>query len=406
MKIAIDVSQTVYETGVSNYTKELIKALLKIDAKNQYILFGFSLRQFLKLNDLKKDLTKYSNVSFKFLPLPISLFELLWNKLHLLKLETFVGDMDLVHTSDWLEPPTGQNTKRVTTVHDMVVYLFPTATHPRIAKNQKAKLEVVKDRSGLIIADSQATKEDLVKFLQIPENKVRVIYLAPDSSFHPQDEDKIKQTLQKYKIKTPFILSVATQEPRKNIQKLIDVFKKVKDQRKDLTLILVGKYGWGDDLAKAAEEEENIKITGFIPKQDLINLYSACRVFVYPSLYEGFGLPILEAMACGAPTITSNNSSMLEIAKDAAILVDPRSENQIQKAIELMLDLKLEDYQKMVNASLNRARQYSWAKTAKQTLEIYREIVSQQTKNNDHQEAKREEKKVKSMSKPLKELSL
>ena len=115
--------------------------------------------------------------------------------------------------------------------------------------------------------------------------------------------------------------------------------------------------------------------TGYIPKDDLTALYSGCRVFIYVSLYEGFGLPILEAMACGAPVITSNNSSMAEIAKDAAILVDPRSESQIKRAIEMVLNLNLDSYQKMVNASLNRARQYTWIKTAKETLKVYEEVV-------------------------------
>jgi len=117
-----------------------------------------------------------------------------------------------------------------------------------------------------------------------------------------------------------------------------------------------------------------------VPWDDLVALYSGCRVFVYPSLYEGFGLPILEAMACGAPVITSNNSSMAEIAKDAAILVDPRSESQLKRAIEMVLDLNLENYQKMVRASLDRARLYSWNKTARQTLEVYEEVVKTSSK--------------------------
>ena len=140
--------------------------------------------------------------------------------------------------------------------------------------------------------------------------------------------------------------------------------------------MLVGKHGWGKepDLSNSGFEGSVI-YTGFVPQEDLPALYSGCRVFVYPSLYEGFGLPILEAMACGAPVITSNNSSMAEIAKDAAILVDPRSENQLKRAIEMILDLNLENYQKMVNASLNRARVYTWTKTARETLKVYEEVV-------------------------------
>ena len=136
-------------------------------------------------------------------------------------------------------------------------------------------------------------------------------------------------------------------------------------------MVLTGKYGWGPLL----DVVPNVVQTGFIQEEDLITLYAACRVFVYPSLYEGFGLPVLEAMACGAPTVTSNSSSMSEIAKEAAILVDPRSEAQIIKAINIVLDLEPEDYQSMVRASLTRARQYSWSKAAHETLKVYEELA-------------------------------
>ena len=222
----------------------------------------------------------------------------------------------------------------------------------------------------------------MIKFLEIPEEKIKVIYLAASSDFKPQDEDKVQEVLEKYKIKKPYILSVATLEPRKNIQKLLDVFGQISKSRSDVNLVLSGKYGWGPGLSFKSDvpSGEQIIWTGYVPWDDLVALYSGCRVFVYPSLYEGFGLPILEAMACGAPVITSNNSSMAEIAKDAAILVDPRSESQLKRAIEMVLDLNLENYQKMVRASLDRARLYSWNKTARQTLEVYEEVVKTSSK--------------------------
>ena len=373
MRIAIDISQTVYGTGVSHYTEELVKSLLKIDAKNQYILFGASLRLFPRLLKLKKQLREFPNVSFKLIPLPLFIFQILWNKLHILPIEVIIGQVDLLHTSDWLEPPASSKTKKITTVHDIVVYLFPASVHPKIVTNQKRKLDLVKKETDLIIAVSKATKEDLVKFLQIPQEKIKVVYPAASIEFKPQDENRVGEVLAKYKIKKPYILSVSTQQPRKNIQKLIDAFQKINQKNPEVSLVLVGKYGWGPTIK--TDNDENVIYTGYVPRDDLTSLYSGCRVFAYPSLYEGFGLPILEAMAAGCPTITSNNSSMVEIAKDAAILVDPRSEDQIVKAIEMVLNLKLEDYQKMVNASLNRARQYSWARVAKQTLQIYRELV-------------------------------
>ncbi len=371
MKIGIDVSQVVYGTGVSNYTAYLVENLVKIDTKNKYVLFGSSLRDGKKLKEFTAQFEGNPNVEVKLFHFPPLLLDLLWNKLHVFPIEKLIGEVDIFHSSDWLQPPLASpNTKKVTTVHDMVAYLFPSSTHPKILKTQKRRLARVKEEVDVIIADSQATKEDVVKFLEVDEAKVYVIYLAPSTDFKPQDDDKVNEVLAKYKIKKPYILSVATQEPRKNIQKLLDVFNLIGSRRDQFSLVLTGKYGWGPGF----HTSENVNWTGYVPKEDLIALYSGCRVFVYPSLYEGFGLPILEAMACGAPTVTSNNSSMAEIAKDAAILVDPRSEPQLTRAIEMVLDLNLENYQKMVRASMDRARRYTWARTARQTLDVYEDL--------------------------------
>lgn len=372
MKIGIDVSQNIYGTGVSNYTKKLVENLLKIDHKNEYILFASSLRGKKKTQEFFQSLEKYKNVEFKITSIPPKILEPLWNRFHILPIEKFIGEVDVFHSSDWTQPPVkSDKTEKVTTVHDMIPFLFPNSVHPKIVSTFKRKLARVKKEVDLILADSETTKDDIVKFLQIDEKKIRVIYLAPGEQFHPQDEEKIKEVLEKFKIKKPYILSVATQEPRKNIQKLLDVFAKIVASRPQLRLVLTGKYGWGPGLSST----ENVIWTGYVSDDDLVSLYSGCRVFVYPSLYEGFGLPILEAMACGAPVVTSNNSSMAEIAKDTAILIDPRSEGQIKKAIEMILDLNLENYQKMVRASMDRARKFSWTKTARETFKVYQELV-------------------------------
>ena len=373
MKIGIDISQIVYGTGVSTYTKKLVENLLKIDTKNQYILFGSSLRAKGKLQEFAKSLENFKNIQFKFVSLPPVLLEIFWNKLHIFPIEKFIGEVDIFHSSDWIQPPVKSNTtKKITTVHDMVPYLFPNSVHPKIVAAHKIRLDRVKEEVDLILADSKSTKEDIVKFLQIPQEQIKVIYLAPSEKFKPQDDQKVKKVLEKYKVKKPYILSVATQEPRKNIQNLLDVFEKINQKTSDYQLVLTGKYGWGP----AFHSPQNVIWTEYVPSEDLVALYAGCRVFVYPSLYEGFGLPILEAMACGAPVVTSNNSSMAEIAKDAAILVDPRSTGQIQKAIEMILDLNLENYQKMARASMDRARSYTWKKTAHETLEAYKELFS------------------------------
>lgn len=377
MKIGIDISQIVYGTGVSTYTKKLVENLLKIDTENEYVLFGSSLRSKKKLQEFAHSLEEYKNVQIKIISYPPTLLEFLWNKLHMLPIEKFIGEVDLFHSSDWTQPPVkSKNTKKVTTIHDMIPYIFPSSVHPKIVASQKRRLSRVKKEVDLIIADSETTKDDVVKFLQIEESKIKVVYLAPSEEFRPEDDEKINEALEKYKIKKPYILSVATQEPRKNIQKLLDVFEKIVEERPEFHLVLTGKYGWGSGF----HSPQNVIWTGYVPQEDLICLYSGCRVFAYPSLYEGFGLPILEAMACGAPVVTSKNSSMVEIAKNAAILVDPRSDGQIKKAIEMILDLNMETYQKMVRESINRAKRFTWEKCAKETLRAYESLSPSKSK--------------------------
>lgn len=385
MKIGIDISQIVYGTGVSTYTKNLVENLLAIDKVNEYILFGSSLRAKKKLKDFLTELEGFKNFQSKLASFPPTLLEIFWNKLHIYPIEKFIDVVDVFHSSDWTQPKIlNLNTKKVTTIHDMIPYLFASSLPKKIVENQKRRLELVKKEVDMIIADSNTTKDDTVKFLEIPEKKVRVVYLAPDPAFKNQRDDKVEAVLEKYKIKKPYILSVATQEPRKNIQKLIDVFTEIQQRRPELHLVLSGKYGWGPGLRTT----ENVIWTDYVSKEDLMCLYSGCRVFVYPSLYEGFGLPVLEAMACGAPVITSNNSSLVEISKDAAILVDPRSTSQLTRAIEMILDLNLENYQKMVRASLYRAKAYTWEKTARETLKVYEELGNSSTQSQ--QEPKRD----------------
>jgi glycosyltransferase involved in cell wall biosynthesis len=179
MKIGIDVSQIVHQgTGVAHYTQNLVASLLKIDKKNQYLLFGGSLRQKRKLDDYLKQFKNQPNVTLKTFSLPPLFLELLWNKWHVFSLEKLIGQVDVFLSSDWLQPPT--KAKKVTTIHDLIVFKYPESFQPKgghnIVANQKRRLEWVKRECDLIICDSEATKKDAIKILGIEEEKIRVIY--------------------------------------------------------------------------------------------------------------------------------------------------------------------------------------------------------------------------------------
>jgi len=355
MKIAIDVSQVVYGTGVSVYTKELVKNLLKIDKKNQYFLFGGALRQIPTLKEYLGGLS--GNFSSKVYPLPPTLADILWNRLHVLPIEKLIGEVDIFHSSDWAQPPS--EAFKVTTVHDLTPLRFPKLTHPTIYKAHKARLRWAKEEVDRVIVPSDATKEDLLSY-GFNEAKVRVIPEAPSEIFYPRRMEEIKKLRAKYKIFGPFVISVGV-GPRKNTQKVIKAFHLAAE--KNLKLVLLGRP------REKIEDERGLRIFGQVAPDELAVFYSAAEALVYPSLYEGFGLPILEAFACGTPVVTSNLSSMAEVAGKAAVLVDPHEVESIVEGIKKALRGKVG----LSRKGIARVSRFSWEKTAKMTLEVYSE---------------------------------
>lgn len=363
MRIGIDISQTAFPgTGVAVYTENLVRSLLAIDKVNEYWFFFSSLRN-------KNPNLLLNTKNFIFPPI---FLECLWNRLHIFPVDRLIGTTDIFHSSDWLEPPA--RCLKVTTIHDLAVYKYPETFAVRgghdIVGNQKRKLEWVKKESKLIIAVSENTKKDIVDLLGIPENRIRVVYEAADPIYGCQcSADNVQQVRKKYGIEGKFVLAVGTREPRKNIGRIIKAFSNLQS---DLTLVIAGKYGWGEDAGKIENHspQAKIKILGYVAKEDLACLYTEAECFVYPSLYEGFGLPVLEAMTCGCPVVTSDVSSLPEVSGNAAILVDPLDVNNIAEGIEKAIKNRRE----LVKKSRNRAKEFSWEKTARETLEVYQEV--------------------------------
>lgn len=373
MKIGIDISQSVFKgAGVALYTKYLITNLLKIDKKNEYVLFGTSFRFHQELENFYRSL-QAKNCKKSFFKIPHPLFELTWNHLHQLPIEAFTQKLDVFHTSDWFEPPS--NCPKVTTIHDLVVYKYPQTLPCRTILNHRRKLEWVKKESALIITDSQSTKQDIIDILKIPERKIKVIYPGCALRYNVNQKQATSNIREMYKIKEDYILSVGTREPRKNLQRLIQAFVLLKNELPNLSLVIVGKYGWGKDIDnfkfKSSSWQTNIKLLGYVPKEELFSLYSGAECFVYPSLYEGFGLPILEAMASGCPVVTSNVSSMPEVAGKAAVLVNPESIEDISSGIKRALN----EREELIKKGKQRAKNFSWEKTAEETLSVYLEAA-------------------------------
>lgn len=288
-----------------------------------------------------------------------------------------IDGCDIFHGADAITPRLRQPT--VITIHDLTTHLFPQY-HTRLNRLYlRWALPVMARRSAAIIADSHATKRDIVAQLGVSPNKITVVHLGVDGAvFAPQPAATAGPALTQVGVRRPYLLAVGTLEPRKNLATLLRAYATLPASTPPL--VLVGGLGWGDDSLATAIDALNLRgrvqMTGYIADELLPALYSQAEVFVYPSIYEGFGLPVLEAMACGAPVITSNVSSLPEVAGDAALLVDPHDVGKLAAAIQTLLEAPGQR-QRRQEAGLVRARAFSWARCAFDTVNVYRAVLEQ-----------------------------
>jgi glycosyltransferase involved in cell wall biosynthesis len=306
MKIGIDVSQVVYGTGVSRYTSNLVKNLLELNHEDQFVLFGGSLRKMDTLRSYYREITA-KNVKKILAPISPSMADFIWNRVHRFKIEKVIGNIDIFHTSDWTEPPT--KALKVTTVHDLAPIKFPKLTAKRIVEVHTQKLEWVKKESRAIFVPSETIKNDLIQL----DFNGDIIYITPEAAdYSIASRVEVDKTKKKYGIRKNYLLSVGVGY-RKNTDRILEAYKEIKKDI-DLELVLVGNSG-------NYKSDEGVIVTGFVSDNELSALYTGADVLVYPSMYEGFGIPILDAFNCKIPVVTSNVGSMREIGEGAAVWV-------------------------------------------------------------------------------------
>ncbi|HET7292736.1 MAG TPA: glycosyltransferase family 1 protein [Vicinamibacteria bacterium] len=279
---------------------------------------------------------------------------------------------DLVHFTNYLAP-IGLELPFVTSFHDMSLALLPQC-HTLKKRLLTARLIPFAARNArLILTPSESTRRDVVRLLHVDPARVRVIPYAAARSFRPVAAGR-ERLEQAYGIRSPYLLFVGTVEPRKNLARALRAFARIAGSHPGLRFVMVGPLGWKfDEILREVERpalEGRVQRVGYVPEADLPALYSHALAFLYPSLYEGFGLPLVEAMACGAPVITSNGSSMAEIGDGAALLVDPQDEQAIADALDrLVTDAALRA--ELRERGLLRAAQYSWERTGRETVAAY-----------------------------------
>lgn len=354
MKIAIDVSQSIYGTGVSVYTHQLVSHLAHLP-KTKLILFGGSLRRKSELDIWINRLPHSQNKTNHF---PPAFYNLLWNNLHLYSAEHFTGPVDLIHTSDWAEPPS--KLPKITTVHDLNFMIDPDYAHPQIRQVHKKRLYWVSRESTRIIAVSQATKNDLTKYFDVDPSLVDVIYEGPSQlAPPPTSPEAIKSSLKRLGINLPFILIPGSGHPRKNLK---NIARALTLQKVPYQFVVIGRPSQAEIKLK-----KHFLFTGFVSQSDYSLLLSQAELLLYPSLYEGFGIPILDAFNFSLPVLTSNTSSLPEVAGSAATLVDPEDPHSIATGIIKTINNR----QLLIKKGRLQAKKFTWQKTAEQTRRLY-----------------------------------
>jgi glycosyltransferase involved in cell wall biosynthesis len=285
---------------------------------------------------------------------------------------------DLVHFTNYLSPLV-MRFPYVVSFHDMTLSLFPEMHTLRKRVLTSSLIPWVARGARRILTPSEATRVDVIRLLKLDPGRVRVVPYAVAESFRPASEGPARLTTV-YGVRPPYFLYVGTIEPRKNLARTLRAFARVAASLPEHQLVLVGDLGWKYEevLAEARRPELHgrVLLPGYVPEQDLPVLYSHAVAFVYPSLYEGFGFPVVEAMACGAPVLTSRSSSLTEIAEGAAVLVDPLSETGLADAlVSLATDASLS--QRLRAEGLLRAATFTWERTARETVQVYREVYEE-----------------------------
>ncbi len=359
--IAIDIRHTYGDlTGKGIYTYLLLKQLLAQDTENQYLLYSKSHQPPFPLPD---------NASIKQIKSP----SLLWHFSVIRDLKKNPPDIFWAPTS-YIIPAhfRSSKTKVVITLHDLVALLFPQNHNKKAIIIEKATIKKAIKNSAHIFAVSHSTADDITN--KFAAKNISITPCAASSEFQKIPTTQCDKILAKFHLPPKFILSVGTLEPRKNHIKLIEAFNHLSPKHPDLHLVIAGGKGWQyEQIYETADQNSNIHLIGYVSQSELIALYNRAFLFAFPSLYEGFGIPPLEAMQCGCPVITADTSSLPEVVGDAAITVNPESSEELQAALaELVHNSRLRE--ELITSGFPQSRKFSWENSAQHILETFQKL--------------------------------
>lgn len=364
-------------TGIGCYALNIIKNVIALGFDNSYRINIFD---FLGRNNSAGNIAKavsIANIEIRECNLlPYGLYARYHSIFGKLPYESYFGRKpDISHFFNFVIPEKIKS-RTITTVHDMVFMRYPETMNRVNYEILRKHLARSCKEADAIVTVSENSRREIAEFMKVPIDKIYVTYNAVDKSvYYPQkDRERLKK---KYGIDAPYILYLGTLEPRKNVPVLIKAFSAVSEKFSGLKLVLAGSKGWkSENVYRLVNElglEKNVIFTGYVDEEDKPALYSCAEIFVFLSLYEGFGIPPLEAMACGTPVICSNTSSLPEVVGDAGVLVDPANEEQIIYEIErLMYDSTVKEA--LSGKGVIQAGKFDWKDAASTILSIYRSL--------------------------------
>jgi glycosyltransferase involved in cell wall biosynthesis len=371
MKIGITSEQLNRTlTGRGNYIKNIIEYVSKSKAFNLKLINYKNTMLFPEVETelIKNQMSKFSKKSYLF-----------WYAGLSFKMNLISKKFDLIHAINsepvYLKP----KCKLIITIYDLLPYVYPDSYGFLTSFRFKKILPKTVDVVDKIITISEHAKNEIITHLGVPEEKIKVIPLAANENYVPLSDEKINEIKLKYNLNYPFIFYVGGLAPNKNVNNLIKSFYKVKKLRIPHKLLLAGekrlKYNSTFELIEKLNLQNDVIFTGYVPDEDLPGLYNAADLFVYPSLYEGFGLPPLEAMQCGTPVITSNTSSLPEVVGDAGIMINPYDVDELaNKMYEVLTNEDLGN--ELSKQGIERAKLFSWKKCAEEHLKVYKEVYN------------------------------
>jgi glycosyltransferase involved in cell wall biosynthesis len=379
VRVAIDYTPAIRQgAGIGRYTRGLVDALTDLDRENQYVLFC--------AGEMPSREAWPPNFLIRRSVIPSRWLTAGWHKIGLpIPAELLTGYCDLFHSTDFVLPPL-KRARGIVTIHDLSFIRLPGCSDPGLRGYLDKSVPKAVRAAHRVLADSWNTRNDLIDLLQVHPDKVSVVPGAVDTIFSPVDDlARLGQARARYQLPDRFIISVGTLEPRKNYPRLISAYARLRRQTGlPHKLVIVGRPGWlYDDIYKSVRAEsvgEQVRFLGFVPDSDLAALYTMADLMVFPSLYEGFGIPPLEAMACGTPVVSSNNSSLPESVGGAALTVSAEDTEAIADAMAQVL----EDDRcraRMIELGRQQAAKFTWHAAARSLLAAYSQTLDEEFPN-------------------------